>query len=302
MDWEHYAIYSGVIVSGGVAITWWLTHRIRVTQRKLTRNIESVKRFEAVSTNSPVDDPTAMARERGLESIATRFTLVRRIFLPAVLLFTLALLVLPLLESVNAVYISLLVAVVAVVVSIAARPLLENLFAGIVLSFSQPVRIGDTVKVDEHYGTVEDISITHVTIKIWDWRRYMVPHSLMLNREFINYSLVDRYQWAHVEFWVAPESDLDQVRAIAEAAPKDSSHFAGHEDPRFWVMEMGKEGIRCWVAAWANTPFAAWQLKHDTHMELIRRFRDAGIRTHVHRVEWQSDGGPFASGGSKTHS
>jgi small-conductance mechanosensitive channel len=182
--------------------------------------------------------------------------------------------------------VSLLVAVAAVVTGIAARPVLENLIAGVIISFAQPIRIGDTVLIDGYFGTIENISLTHTTLKVWDWRRYMVPNHHMLGKEFVNYSIVDRYQWAYVEFWVAPQTDLDAVRDIATKAARSSRHFADYEEPRFWVMEMGKEGVRCWIAAWANTPSAAWQLGHDIRTELARRFAEAAIRTHSYQHHW----------------
>lgn len=283
MNWETYPVYASVVGGAGLLVCWWLMRRIRKIETNLSERVERLKRFEAVGTDSPLEDPAGEARARGLESIATRFSLMRRTILPFVIAVTMGLLALPLLGVVPVAYVSIVAAVVAVVAGIAARPLFENLFAGIVISLSQPIRVGDTVLIDGNYGTVEDISVTHTTIKIWDWRRFMVPNTYMLGHEFINYSLVDRFQWAHVEFWVEPEADLDRVREIAVAAPRASRQYANYEDPRFWIMEMGKEGIRCWVAAWANTPSAAWTLKHDIRTELCRQLQAAGIRTHIYR-------------------
>ncbi len=280
-----YLIYASAVGIVGVLILWWLNRYIRRTEDTLLERLERLKRFDAIRTESPLEDPTGEARERGLENVTTRFSMVRRTLLPVVGLLIVVIVILPLLSGVPATFLSLLVAIVGVIAGIAAKPLIENLIAGVVISFSQPVRIGDTLLIDGHFGTVEDISTTHTTVKIWDWRRYMVPNSVMLTKEFINCSIVDRYQWAFVEFWVAPETDLERVRELALAAPKRSGKFADYEEPRFWVMEMGQSGIRCWVAAWANTPYAAWLLGHEVRTELARRFREEGIKTHLYRHE-----------------
>ena len=291
MSWDVYTVYSVAWAIIGLSIFWWLHHRLKLKQKALVQHIEDRKRFDAINTESPIDNATGEARERGLESVATRFSVMRRLLIPLLALLVVVALVVPLLGRVSATFLSLLVAAGAVLIGIAAKPLLENLFAGIVMSFSQPIRIGDTVRVDDHFGTIEDISITHTTIKIWDWRRYMVPNRCMMEKEFINYSINDKYQWAHVEFWIAPDTDLDQVRDIAVAAPSTSKHFADYEEPTFWIMEMAKEGVRCWIAAWADTPSAAWQLTHDIRAEISRRFQAAGIKTHSYRHEVDS---PFA--------
>jgi small-conductance mechanosensitive channel len=282
---NHYAIYAAAVGGFGLLLIWQLQRSIRRAQTRLTERLEKLKRFDSVRTESPLDDPTGLARERGMESVATRFSMIRRILIPAVAVCIFTALALPLLSGASASMLSLVAAVTAVVAGIAAKPLLENLIAGVVISFSQPIRIGDTVIIDGHYGTIEDITITHTTIKIWDWRRYMVPNHRMIDKDFINLSIIDRFQWAHVEFWVSTEADLDQVQQIAITAAKNAPSFAGFEEPRFWLMETAKEGVRCWVAAWASSPSSAWQFTHEIRTRLMQAFQAAGISTHSYRHE-----------------
>lgn len=288
MPWTVYSAYALTISLGGFLLLWWLRRAIERAADRRAGQLEKIKRFDAVRTASPLENQAAEARERGIESIETRFNIIRRVLIPTASVVLLLLVALPLLSGIPAALVSLVVAVAAVVVGIAAKPLLENFFAGIVISFSQPIRIGDTVLIDGHFGTIEDITITHTTVKVWDWRRYMVPNHRMIEKEFLNCSIIDRFQWAYVEFWVSPDADIDRVREIAVSAARESRCYADHEPPRFWVMEMGKEGVRCWVAAWANTPSSAWQLTHDIRTGLIQGFRDEGIRTHVHEHHWGS--------------
>lgn len=68
-----------------------------------------------------------------------------------------------------------------------------------VISFSKHFLTGDTVTLDSQYGTIEDISLTHTTIKLWDWQRYVVPNHRMLSKEVINHSHRQGYLMA----WVA---------------------------------------------------------------------------------------------------
>ena len=258
----------------------WL--RRATDQRKI--RLRARKSLQAVSTETPVDNPNDDARKRGLASIEGHFTVTRRVLVPLILVLTGVGASIPFLDKVPAATLSVLVACVAGLLGLAARPLLENGMAGLVLSFSRHVNIGDTVKVHGWYGVIEDIGPTHTAIRIWDWRRYVLPNSEMLRAPYLNYSAVDRFQWADVEFHVSPDADLEQVRALALAVPRESSAFAGHEAPRFWVLDLGPHATRCRVAAWADSPQECWQLEHDIRYFLSARIRDAGILTHVHRV------------------
>lgn len=277
---ETVLIYWGILALVGALVTIRVLLALsRSTQRRL-RQLRKRKQFDAVATDSPVDDPTRLARERGAAAIQTHFTVTRKLIIPLVWGFILVAASFPFLNRVPAAVLSVVVGAITVLLGMAARPFVENAIAGLVISFSRLINIGDTVYVDDHYGTVEDISTTHTTIKVWDWRRYVLPNSRMLQSNFINYSIYDRYQWAYVEVTVGYSADLEKVRKLAIEAPVKSRYFAAHEPPRFWVSGMDKTSIRCWVAAWADSPSDAWLLKHDIRSDLAMAFQRENIPTH----------------------
>jgi hypothetical protein len=287
-------VYVGaVVVIGGYALVRTLAF-LRSARRSRLRLIERRGRFEAVPTQTPIEHPKEVSLERGVESIESHFTVMRRLLVPTIVAITLLLAVVPFVAETSA---SIVAAILAVLAGLALRPFLENAVAGIVISSSRLVRIGDTVRVDDWYGTVEDITATHTAVKVWDWRRYLVPNSRMLQSAFFNYSLFDTYQWAYVEFWVAPDADIDEVKALAVEIPRRSSYFSGKEEPAFWVIRIEKDATCCWLAAWADTPSAAWALANDVRTDLLREFRRREIPLALQRHRWSLE--PGRNGGSE---
>ena len=67
-------------------------------------------------------------------------------------------------------------AIFGAVIGIAARAPLANLVSGIMLAFSQPVRLNDYISVDDVYGTVERISLTYTFIRTPDDDRVVIPN------------------------------------------------------------------------------------------------------------------------------
>ena len=55
-----------------------------------------------------------------------------------------------------------------IVVGLALQPFLKNLFAGIQLAITQPIRIDDAVIVEGEWGWIEEITSTYVVVRIWD--------------------------------------------------------------------------------------------------------------------------------------
>jgi small-conductance mechanosensitive channel len=76
--------------------------------------------------------------------------------------------------------------VAGIVAGLAARPLLTNFLAGVQIAVAQPIRIDDTVIVKNESGRVEEITFNYVVVRLWDWRRMIVPLSYFIEKPFQN--------------------------------------------------------------------------------------------------------------------
>ena len=249
--------------------------------------IDQLESADPIAISTPLDRPLHSFKSRAKRSVSNRFSIFRRVATIFILLLLIIALSFPFIDQLPQAFLSILVGSAAIITGMAARPFIENFLSGVAITSSKMVKIGDTVLLNDQYGTIEDISSTHTVVKLWDWRRFVIPNSAMINRAFINYSLYDSWQLAHVEFFVAYKTDMQRVKELAQAAARKSKHYAGIEEPSFWIMETTKETIKCWVAAWAASPLEAWELKADIRTELILQFRKEGIETHLnyHSVE-----------------
>ena len=78
--------------------------------------------------------------------------------------------------------------VAGIIAGLAARPVLSNLFAGVQLAVTQPIRLEDAVTVENEYGWIEEITSTYVVIRLWDLRRLIVPLSYFIEKPFYNWT------------------------------------------------------------------------------------------------------------------
>lgn len=76
----------------------------------------------------------------------------------------------------------------SLVVGLAARPLLTNLIAGVQIAITQPIRLEDAVIVEGEWGWIEEITTTYVVVRLWDWRRLVLPLSYFLEKPFQNWT------------------------------------------------------------------------------------------------------------------
>ncbi len=279
--------YPAAMIAGGLFLLSVLRIFFTRAERVRKSRVGDLTQFVAVRTESPELNQAVESRERALESIETRFSIIRRLTTPIILILTFTLAIIPFLSEIPQAVVTLLITVGAAIVGIASKPVLENAIAGVMISFGQPIRIGDLVKIKDYYGLIEEINLTHTVVKVWDWRRVVIPNSRLLQMEYLNYTLIDRWQWSYLSFWVSADVDIDLVQELAIAAVESSDHSVKVKPPGFWVIEMNKEGVVCWVAGWVAHPLEAWALRHDIARSLLRSFKEHGIKAHMYQHEVQ---------------
>lgn len=277
----YLTVVGGTTLLVTARVLWWLRG---AELRSLTR-LRRQKHLEPVETASPLEDHQGLLEKQAFRSIRATFSISRRLILPLLLTVAAILLGIPFLSDVSATVVTLIVGTMTVVAGVVLRPLVENSIAGLVISSSRLINLGDTITIDDRYGTVEDVTITHTTIKLWDWKRYVVANSLMLQREFTNHSLRDSYVWAQVPFFIDYTAPLDEVSELAIAAASGAESFADYEPPRFWLIDCHSDAVECWVAAWADSPAEAWQLKHEIRAALIPELVARGWAPRSHRLQ-----------------
>jgi small-conductance mechanosensitive channel len=80
-------------------------------------------------------------------------------------------------------------AVIALIAGVSLSTPLGNLGSGVLLAFTQPVRLGDRVTVGEHTGVVRAISLSYTTLVTDEGPYVFVPNQMMVSTMLINRSV-----------------------------------------------------------------------------------------------------------------
>jgi small-conductance mechanosensitive channel len=201
----------------------------------------------------------------------TRYRVLRRSIMSAIIVVGVlsALLVVP---QVRAIAAGLLAssALVGLVVGLAAQRPLANFVAGVVIAFTQPLRLGDQVTVDDVEGTVEEIGLTYTFIKTTDNSRLVIPNEKLASDTIRNSTLVSREKLAQVTVQVPLDSDLDAVVDLLK------NETAG--DSRSDVLVTGLNGAASvTVRAWAPDAAEIERIESDLRLRILRRLRDQSL-------------------------
>nr|WP_235913806.1 mechanosensitive ion channel family protein [Pseudoroseomonas coralli] len=108
------------------------------------------------------------------------------------------------------------------VVGLALQPLLKNLIAGIQLAVTQPIRLEDAVIVEGEWGNVEEITSTYVVVRLWDWRRMVLPLSYFIEHPFQNWTRESSSLIGTVMFYLDYTAPVEAMRRKLEEVARAS--------------------------------------------------------------------------------
>jgi len=152
-----------------------------------------------------------------------------------------------------------------IVVGFAAKSTLGNAIAGVMISFAQPVRIGDDIELRGERGIVEDITLLFTVVRLLDGKRLIIPNDTLSTEVIKNLTLGGATRIARVDVLAPPKSDASAIKTVllgvAAASPgldRDAP------PPRVDLVRLDDRGALLRLSATCVDPAAADQLAQAT--------------------------------------
>ncbi|GIE89119.1 mechanosensitive ion channel family protein [Actinoplanes regularis] len=165
------------------------------------------------------DVPDNLRRRR----IKTQVVMLRRITVASIVVITVGVMLMTFPE-IRALGASVLASagLLSVIAALAAQSTLGNVFAGLQLAVSDAIRVDDVVVVEQEWGRIEEITLTHVAVQIWDDRRLILPTSYFTTKPFQNWTRTSSALLGTAEVdvdWSTPIEPLRaELRRLCEAS------------------------------------------------------------------------------------
>ncbi len=176
----------------------------------------------------------------------------------------------------------------ALAIGAAAQPALRSLIAGMQMAITEPLRLGDMVKVDGHTGRVEEIRMSFLILRTWDERAIVVPTADLLDSSFENWSRKSEKLTGPVFLHLDPATPVAPIRAAFERFTKSHDLFDGRA-LALLMTEAHPESMELRLTVSAETIGDLWNLRCAVREHMITWLQtempDALIR---HRLEVES--------------
>ncbi len=113
-------------------------------------------------------------------------------------------------------------------ISLAGKNTIENLFGSLIIAFDRPFKLGDTIKVGELQGTVEDLGLRSTRVRTVERTLVTIPNAQLADSRVENLSRRDRMR-LFAKLGVRYETAPDQLRLIVDETKR---YLLAH--PRVW--------------------------------------------------------------------
>jgi small-conductance mechanosensitive channel len=158
-------------------------------------------------------------------------------------------------------------AVLGLIVGFAARAVLANAVAGVMLAITQPIRIGDLVTFEDETGVIEDVRLTYTYVKTSDGRRVIIPNERLAQNTVQNHTIVDARVRVEVDVWI--DREVDALKAVGALRSDD--------DVDVTIAEIDKEGVRLVAGTWARNAAERGPIAAGLRASCLERLQSAGL-------------------------
>lgn len=163
--------------------------------------------------------------------------------------------------------------IMGIALGIAARPIFLNLMAGMQIAFNKTLKIGDAIIIEGDYGSVESIQLTHVVIRTWDLRRFVIPTSYFVEKPYQNWSIHSSELLATVILYCDYTVSVDELRKKFVTLLAETSYFNGNMQG-LQVINSTEQSVQIRLTMSAKDASSASQLSSFVRENMIAYIQD----------------------------
>ncbi len=178
-------------------------------------------------------------------------------------------------------------AAIGIILGFGLQDTITNLAAGVWVAALRPIDKGEFVEVKGISGTVITVGIMATELRKPDNTLITIPNSLVWGSPVINSTRMDTRR-VEVRVRVAYDSDLNLAIRVATDLMKAHDGVLPSPQPVVVVTELADSSVNLALRAWTKTS-DYWGVQWDLNRDVIRAFRDAGIKIPVPRVDVNLD-------------
>lgn len=170
-----------------------------------------------------------------------------------------------------------LVAALGVGIGFGLQEIVANFICGLIILFERPISVGDIITVGDQDGIVTRIRIRATTIRDWDNKELVIPNKEIITGRLLNWSLTDTRLRLTLPVGIAYGSDAALALKILAETVADDKRVLVDPAPSIIFSDFGDNSLNMICRFFIDNVDNMWPVKTNLHLEIYRRFEEAGI-------------------------
>ncbi len=168
--------------------------------------------------------------------------------------------------------------VVGLALSFAAQDTLQNFISGLTIYADRPFRLGDTIRVQDEFGTVERITLRSTRIRTLNNTQVIIPNKDVVNSKIVNHSMKGLLR-IEIKFGIAYKESIDDARKAILSIMQGDERIVTEPAPHVVVSELADSSVNLILRIWTDQPLSERPIFFD-YTERVKKALDrAGIES-----------------------
>jgi len=172
--------------------------------------------------------------------------------------------------------ITILLGAFGVGIGFGLQNIVSNFISGLILIYERPIQVGDTIEISALLGVVKGIGIRSSNVRTFDGAEVVVPNSILVSDQLINWTLSDDKR--RIEIVIGVKYGTDPVKVIEILRQVANSHewVAKDPEPRVLFNEFADSSLNFRLLFWVLFEQGI-QTKSDISVAIDKAFKENNI-------------------------
>lgn len=166
----------------------------------------------------------------------------------------------------------------AFLIGFAFKDIGENLLAGVMLAFSRPFQVGDTIEVSGEVGSVTGMTLRQTKLKTFNGKDVFIPNANVLKNVVVNRTIDSLLRYEFV-IGLDYDDDLQAGMNIILDAVNEIDEILKDPAPRVALADLGESTVNAKAQFWMDTDVvskATVLIESDAKVLALKKLTEAG--------------------------
>ena len=157
------------------------------------------------------------------------------------------------------------------------QTIVNNFASGLILLFERPVKVGDTIEVENQLGEVKHLGLRSTIIKTFDNAEIVIPNSYLIANQVTNWTLAERRARIKIPVGVAYGTDIATVLNILVTIAREHPMVMTTPAPKALFLSFGASSLDFELRVWIGDFSDRRTVQSELNQAINSEFDDAGI-------------------------